>query len=198
MSIEKIFPIEIYKTIYKKNLNLQEPIENISDDVTRNIGNYLSTNKNVLFLEEFVDIKLFIEEHLKIYYKHLYNIDNNINPYITNSWITFNGKNDFHHVHSHSNSIISGVFYINVSEESDCIRFVHPIKSQLMIGCNEHGGEYIQTVCNNFLIMFPSYLEHYVPPINYEKYTRISLSFNSFVNGTIGSNDGANQLILNK
>lgn len=59
MSVEQIFPIEIYKTIYKKNLNLQEPIENISDDVTRNIGNYLSTNKNVLFLEEFVYIKLF-------------------------------------------------------------------------------------------------------------------------------------------
>lgn len=198
MSIEKIFPIEIYKTIYKTDPKLQHVIKNISNKVTRNIGNYLSTNKNVLFLEEFVDIKLFIEEHLQIYYKHLYNIEENITPYITNSWCTFNGKNDFHHVHSHSNSIVSGVFYINVSEENDCIRFVHPIRSQLMIGCNENGGEYIQTVCNNFLIMFPSYIEHYVPPVNYDEYTRISLSFNSFIHGTIGSNDGANQLILNK
>ena len=53
--------------------------------------------------------------------------------YITQSWINITKPDEFHHEHFHTNSIISGVFYIS-TEEDDAITFSNPnIKTKGLI-----------------------------------------------------------------
>ena len=48
---------------------------------------------------------------------------NPIIPYITQSWLNYTETNQFHHKHSHPNSYVSGVFYINADKKVDKIKF---------------------------------------------------------------------------
>ena len=51
-------------------------------------------------------------------------------------------------------------------------------------------------VNNNELILFPSWLVHKVDPNEKATTDRISISFNTFVRGTLGSRRGLSELIL--
>ena len=50
-----------------------------------------------------------------------------IEIYITISWINYTETNQYHHAHSHPNSVISGVYYIE-TDESDTITFFQHTK----------------------------------------------------------------------
>ena len=43
--------------------------------------------------------------------------------YITQSWLNYTNEKQVHYPHSHPNSIISGVYYINANPKFDYIRF---------------------------------------------------------------------------
>ena len=120
--------------------------------------------------------------------------------YITQSWANFTSINEKHHKHYHPNSIISGVYYINANAFRDKITF---FRSSL-----DNRIEILPKRMNPFtmigwsvpvetsdIICFPSQLEHAVPDIT-DNYTRISVSFNTFIKGTIGSKKGMTALDL--
>jgi hypothetical protein len=48
---------------------------------------------------------------------------NKVKPYITQSWLNYTKRNQYHHKHQHPNSLVSGVFYINADEKLDKIKF---------------------------------------------------------------------------
>ena len=48
--------------------------------------------------------------------------------YFTQSWVNITRPGEFHHRHSHQNSIISGIFYLN-SVKNDNVNFYHPMGS---------------------------------------------------------------------
>ena len=52
------------------------------------------------------------------------------------------------------------------------------------------------SVNNNTLVLFPSWLEHSVERNEKASSDRISISFNVFMKGTIGSENNLNELIL--
>ena len=110
---------------------------------------------------------------------------------ITDMWGTINPPNHFHRPHTHSNNILSGVFYLK-SDESANIVFADPraqahvltpkvSKWQLNNGPN---WSYPSTV--NRLILFPSWLAHHVP-VNHSPENRISVAFNLMLKGKVGS-----------
>lgn len=93
---------------------------------------------------------------------------------IKEMWANVNGKNCYNGAHTHS-GILSGVMYFQVPENSGRLIFCNPsVRAD---------GHLIRP--NNFaivpqrlaLILFPSWLEHYVEP-NLSNDHRISLSFN--------------------
>ena len=95
-------------------------------------------------------------------------------------WACINKENDFNLIHAHGNQYhLSGVFYVQVPDNSGDIAFRDPrpgainSSTQLLFG---DGDTENFTPINNMLILFPSYLEHYVLP-NKSNKDRISISF---------------------
>ena len=108
---------------------------------------------------------------------------------------------EFHHEHFHQNSIISGVFYVS-TVENDSITFFDPnskVKNLIKITTNEYNPfnstDMTFPVKDNQLILFPSWMNHSVQANKGTK-DRISISFNTFVRGSIGVSDDLNELVL--
>ena len=135
-------------------------------------------------------ISEFCNNSLQIYFEKVINPLTDTNIKITQSWLNYTNTKGFHHEHDHPNSIISGVFYFSADKEKDIIAFNRlPSNKQIQIFYKE-ANDYntIQTdikVETGDLVLFPSYIPHFVPPVESSK-KRISLAFNSFVYGELG------------
>jgi len=160
-------------------------------------GNARSVSTDILNDKIFKKLKKFILERINIYtHEHMKFVDD-VELYITQSWINYNDKTEFHHKHHHPNSIISGVLYI----QGDAPINFHMDKSifPLTFKCKEYTVHNAQTywlgVETGKLFLFPSTLEHSVSRNEFDK-TRISLSFNTFAKGNIGTAEELTSLQL--
>ena len=109
----------------------------------------------------------------------------------------------FHHRHYHPNSYLSGVFYVSCTDD-DRIEFHGIPQTSLMLNLfdlEEENANIFNSKLFSFpistldLMIFPSYLEHSVPTNNTNQ-KRVSLSFNTFVRGEIGSKSSLSQVVL--
>ena len=199
-----LFPCPIY--IVKRDSNLspkeKKDIEDVIEEGTiKNSGNFLSVN-NHIFNSKLKKLKQFCEQQLNIYVKELIIPKEELDIYITQSWLNINRPGDFHHPHSHPNSIISGVFYVS-SEKTDKITFNDPndrVKAQIKFDPKEfnvwNSSSWNFGTDTNMLILFPSWLEHSVQPNEKTTTDRISLSFNTFVSGSVGNQLNLTELVL--
>jgi len=152
------------------------------------------------------DIKKFIDDHIDIYIREVISSERKIQPYITQSWIVLAQPSGIFYQHWHSNSVISGVFYIN-TENSDEIWFYDPnSKIKSLSPCNiqnqpsditaYNAKVWKQKVVAGDLVLFPSWLEHSVGRQESTAETRLSLAFNVFAKGHFGEASGRSELIL--
>jgi uncharacterized protein (TIGR02466 family) len=130
-------------------------------------------------------------------------IDPKISFYFTNSWAMKHREGDYAHAHAHSNSVISGVFYVEVPKNSGNLIFHKNSynSSNAMISSlalpykkyNQYNSEEwsIKTE-DNLLVLFPSNLTHSVP-VSFNKKDRYCIAFNCFIKGTLTTN-GVDQL----
>lgn len=94
---------------------------------------------------------------------------------VTEMWANVNTTGSYNHHHTHS-GVLSGVFYLQVPENSGRLMLVNPsIRSD---GHFIRVPNYSVTPTNLACILFPSWLEHYVEPNRSDK-ERISISFNT-------------------
>ena len=172
------------------------------NNVVENKFNY--TSKENYFLDkELPLLRRFFEKSINTYSKKVLGVDTqDLNYRITQSWINICSPNASHHQHTHPNSFISGVFYIKVNSGSDKITFINEfmqkkeIKIEKGVEFNSfNASEWSHYVRRGELILFPSYLTHYVPPVEGES-DRISLSFNVFPYGILGSEENLTHLRL--
>jgi uncharacterized protein (TIGR02466 family) len=161
------------------------------------ISNMQSKNNFLLEESEFAGIKSFIQEKIVDYVENTLELD--VKLRITQSWANYNKTDAPHHPHTHPNSIISGVLYFYVDEDTPPITFIRPYLSQFSFPvknanvCNSSQMEYKPAV--GTLILFPSYLMHCVVS-NKSKIPRVSLSFNTFAVGSLGSKQSLTYLDL--
>jgi len=191
MTTHGLFPVPVgeYKFHREFSTNEKNAINLCLQDLVKNIGNNFSKNTFALNIPELCEIRNFCEESVKHFNDEIIN-----NPKtklkITQSWLNISKENQFHHKHRHPNSYISGVLYIETSE-NDRINFYNP-------ATRFHFYQDTSTVFNQFnssvwwlpatqgmLYLFPSDLEHDVPSVSNNK--RISLSFNTFFDSDFGS-----------
>ena len=106
---------------------------------------------------------------------------------MSNSWININGYKDYNLVHKHPNSILSGVYYVSVPENSGRIVFENPAyESMIYDWIPEKVKDFtVHTSSKWFyealvgrLYIFPSWLNHSVESNLNKKEKRISISFN--------------------
>ena len=111
---------------------------------------------------------------------------------ITNMWTNHLNVGDSHPPHTHSNNFFSGVYFLNGGENrgenTSPIQFFDPRlqANVLRPRCkpNQNNSSMISfNSVNGFGLIFPSWLQHWVPPTQHE---RISLSWNVLVRGYYG------------
>lgn len=201
--IFNLFPTPIFKAnidrkFTKKELNF---VEKQKRQCVKNVGNTHTKDSYILNNKPFENIKTFLNDCCNEYLKTVIcPKEKNINLYITQSWLNYTREKESHHHHSHPNSVVSGVLYFDCDKEKDKITFTSP-----------SGYKQIQPEIGNFniwnsdkwwlelqtgeLLMFPSSLMHQVETKEGSN-TRISLAFNTFYKGSLGSGAELTQLIL--
>jgi uncharacterized protein (TIGR02466 family) len=187
MSIDYYFPTAIYS----------EKLILLSHELLPIVNQYLNNNKMLTNhwgykttfkvdhgLENFQNIEIFnqlIQEKGRLFLNNLgYNTDGlNFTLQIFASNMTVN---DYHAVHSHPNSLLSGIFYLDVEESSSPIIFHDPRPFRKFVALprkNETTASYEKIAYvpeNGLLLIWESWLEHEVPKNNSKN--RITLVFN--------------------
>ncbi len=193
-----LFPTPLYIN------NIDNPLINHQKDYLLNLpkilntGNLRSESGYIFEHSLFAELKKTINEHIKEYVNIIYP-NSNLNVYITQSWANYTDPNQYHHKHSHPNSFISGVFYVNAIKNEDIIKFYKDLPFIYQINHNQpnnyNSGDVAILVETNDLVLFPSNFTHNVPP-TISKETRISISFNTFIKGNLGDEDSSTALYL--
>jgi uncharacterized protein (TIGR02466 family) len=119
---------------------------------------------------------------------------------LTQSWISCKKPGQMHDIHTHPNSIISGVFYFGDNKEFLPNITFHKSQSFSfpILRPREKYTKYNNTEFElglNNLILFPSYLQHSVN-LNKSNIPRYSISFNSIPLGIFGDKDELTELKL--
>jgi len=200
-TIHSIFPTPIYFTKLDRKFKKQEIkiFELYRKKFIPNIGNKTSINNYILELKEFKELKKDINLIIQDYFNKVIDTSNKIIPYITQSWLNYTDQNQYHHKHSHPNSLVSGVLYINADEKNDRIQFFNDKHETIDIEVKDYNlfnsKSWWFPVKTGELILFPSSLKHMVD-IKKGNNTRISLAFNVFIKGKLGNNRKLTELIL--
>jgi uncharacterized protein (TIGR02466 family) len=199
MNIIPIFPTTITQSNIGKYVVDQSVLNSIKLNCHTNTGgNSYSKNQQVLNLEAFANLKQLIMHEVSQHFNEIIKMPKNLTPYITTSWMNFSTRDQQHHSHQHPNSILSGVFYLDVGE-SDLIMFTKSSTNQIVIKPTEYNifnsDSWSIPVVNGDLVLFPSSLFHQVPPVTHNN-TRISIAFNVFIKGEIGDQSESTYLNL--
>ena len=151
------------------------------------IDNSQSVDSFVLNKDIFSNFNEFIEDCIKEYTDKIFVTDQELN--VTQSWVNRTEIGQEHHYHDHPNSILSGVFFL---KSGSPIKFLNNRNYSFQLEHKTY-NQYNQTSYEypsqpRILVLFPSYLTHYVP-VNTGG-DRYSLSFNTFPSGSFGSKTG--------
>jgi len=202
--LEGLFPAPLYSANLESGLDPAEENEIkdiIKEGMYKNAGNSTSNN-SYIFNTRLRKLKEFCEKHINIYVEEVIYPKEELDLYITQSWLNITKPGGFHHAHSHSNSIISGVFYV-ATTENDKIKFHDEnvkLKERIKIELKEYNvwnsSSWSFPVEKNILLLFPSWLTHSVDENKNATEDRISISFNTFPKGTIGDKKSLTELIL--
>jgi uncharacterized protein (TIGR02466 family) len=170
-----------------------------NQDTQANIGNLSSRDTYILDRPELSKLRSELLSIIRTYFKSVYQPANDLDVYITQSWVNYTKPGEHHHVHAHYNSFISGVFYIHGEGDADRIMFHKPSYEFIRLEPNQWNVHNSRTwwfpVNTGDIVLFPSNLTHEVPPTTSHK-KRLSLAFNVFLKGHLGGNKELTELNL--
>ena len=200
--IHSIFPTPIYFSHLEREFTSSELkfVDEIKKNGSQlNYGNITSINNYILNEKPFFNIKKELNLRIKEYFDKIICSSNGITPYITQSWLNYTDKDQYHHKHSHPNSLVSGVLYINSDEKFDKIKFFKSGYERIDLEVKEfnlfNSGNWFFTVKTGDIVLFPSSLTHMVETKEGDN-TRVSLAFNVFIKGKIGNSISLNEITL--
>ena len=198
--IKNLFASPVYTTHRESGLDSIEKkeIEDMLDGGIEKKGKLQDISIDTyIFDTKLKKLKEFCEQHIKIYVEEVINPKEELDFYITQSWLNVIKPGALHPPHQHPNSIISGVFYLRQDKTLPPIQFSQSNQHGLKLDprkYNVHNAETFLLPCTaGELILFPSNLKHSVPT-NVGKEARISLSFNTFSIDILGSKDSLTHL----
>ena len=181
-------PVFIEQNAYGFNKDLQDAILKQYDKSAVN----WQSKPNLQTQPEFTNF------HKMVYQKTKYVLDELQYDYedfkVTDMWANVLKPGEEHRPHTHSNNLLSGVYYVDTEENSPGIIFSDPrpqaqvIKPKIIKRLMETSDMCEYTAQKDKLIIFPSWLTHFVPT-NKTKKNRISISFNIMLRGMVGDSN---------
>jgi uncharacterized protein (TIGR02466 family) len=187
MDIQPIF----YSFLASEQLELSNS-DDLKQECIRKVAEDPGADRNQCYIREqeaslpaFHELFYTIQEKLDELYKH-FELSDNYKLQIRNAWINQNETLSTSSAHCHAESVVSGVYYVSASELSGILEFITPVTAasytffegsrKNMNGFNS--DRWSVTPQTGKLIMFPSWLYHYVKP-NVAEDNRISIAFNA-------------------
>ena len=190
MQLHSLFPTPVAIFDIGRTLDKTELDFFYNQEVRRSMWNTTSVDSNVLNNSCIYNIKTFIEDSINNFFNSIYSPSTVCSLRITQSWINYTEPGEHHHRHDHPNSFLSGVFYVNAERDKDSICFFKRDFNQISINpinFNLFNSDVWELPAETGkLILFPSSLSHMVEPTK-SNTTRISLSFNTFIEGDVGN-----------
>ena len=201
-SISGIFPTPLVSSNIKRPWTSEELafFDYHRDHAHNNNGNTTSSNHYVLNAPETKGLLEFIGQGIQYYVDKIICPKDPVQFYITQSWLNYTKPGEHHHIHDHSNSIISGVLYIDADSNHDKIMFHKPnqyqqIKFPVAEYNSYNAGSWFYSVDTGDLVLFPSSLTHNVEQKKGDN-VRCSLAFNVFAKGHFGVEEALTALYL--
>lgn len=194
MRIENLFPTPVAFW----NLTLTEDERDYIRKLEQRPNQGNTTSKDNYLLDKLPRIKGFVNHCLDEYMTAVHAPKFDVKPYITQSWANYTKPGQYHHKHAHPNSFISGCVYI--AAKGDKIFFYRDGYQQIKLpteNWNHYNSEsWWFEVNEGDVILFPSSLTHMVEQMGEGTEERISIAFNTFLKGQIGSPDELTELQL--
>ena len=182
--------------VYINNVgNFQKP-DMGSVEFTSGAYSFLtSVDKCILDRQDFAVIRDVVLKEVGVYAHEILAVNAGVEFYITNSWINIHKRGHAAGAHIHHNSLISGVLYLQVNENSGDLVFHRDVLSLIpfpptvdmdmdsfnIYNCKSWGHK----PKTNDICLFPSVVSHSADP-NQSDEDRWCLAFNTFVRGDIG------------
>jgi uncharacterized protein (TIGR02466 family) len=199
MEIFDIFPTPIGKFLLDSEFTQKELAYVTNAEQRKNAGNRMSVDSYILDRPELSRIKEFANNCVGKYFSQVYAPVNTVKLRITQSWVNYTSGDEFHPQHMHTNSILSGVIYMQASLGLDSITFYKseiPTWEIVQTESNRWNSDYWRCgVTPASILVFPSCTRHMVEDAAVGA-TRISIAFNTFMSGTIGDRERLNELTL--
>jgi uncharacterized protein (TIGR02466 family) len=216
--VTPLFAIPLYKstippldpiTLTKlKNLEWEDPDafveENERVEFDGSVTHQESADRHVLDRPSLAKLRKHIQGKIDDFVHNVIGVDHKMTWEITTSWVNRSVKGGYGASHYHSNSLISGVLYLEVDDISGKICFHKQLhwdnlfSDTIRITYSEINDTNADTVLftprTNDIILFPSHLSHSIPPSESEQ-DRYSLAFNVFPRGVVGKG-GNSELTL--
>jgi len=201
MIIHHLFPEPVCFSKLERPLTKQElkTLDKYKKETKNNLGNTLTISNYILENKALKNLKKDLHKKVIDYFNEVVCTSNSIIPYITQSWLNYTEPGQFHHRHEHSNSYVSGVFYVSADKEVDRIQFYKTAHEEIQLAVSKYNlfnsTTWQYPVQTGDVLLFPPYLTHGVEK---KKGTnlRITLSFNVFFKGTIGRNEEMSELVI--
>lgn len=183
-------PISICpQTIYKFNLgkmSLQGVLQKICElEYRPNVSNLASVNSQVLDLPALGRLKSSIQECIDAVNQTVYGL---AGIRITQSWASRMTSGMQHHLHVHPNSFVSGVVFLTDSKANICFSvddMWHSCLPGIQLEEQRPAITFKERTIAGKLLIFPSTLRHCVEK-NEDSQERLTISFNTFIQGTVG------------
>ena len=185
-------PTAVYKDKLGYKLTSQQK------DVLHNLvihPNELSEEMGILDRPEFKSMKDIVFSHVEKYEKDVCGFKSSLSFKLTESWYRETVPGHNHPDHNHPNSMLSGVVYLNVpkgDKSHEGINLIH-IENRGVFKNHEFRYDYTPTKYNQIttfvpvetgdIVLFPSYLYHFVTHNESRNESRRVISFNTFIQG---------------
>jgi len=150
------------------------------------------TSEDTYVLEnDFNVLKPIVQKHLDDFVFNHFKLMDKYDVEIQNSWIMKHQKGDHSALHWHSNSLISGILYLQTDDQSGDLAFVNQLN-----WCNNmfefdykednplNQNTVVHTPRDGEIILFPSKTYHTVTPSQSDD-MRFCLAFNAFIRGDV-------------
>ena len=195
--VTPLFSVPVFNTFIKILDDEKQFIRTLEYERVKPNDNGWINKQNTYLLndEHLTNLKDEIQRVVNIYYHDVLHVEDYIDFYITNSWAIKHDSGDYAQTHYHKNSLVSGVAYIDVDENSGDFNLFGP-EEYYNIFPNAFSFDYKKTdmtnsskwkmrPVENMVILFPSNVKHSVDKSQSNK-SRYCIAFNTYVKGTFG------------